>query len=145
MAKTVKLEIITPSKLFYKGEVELVVVKTLTGEEGFMAGHVWACKLLDAGAAWIQETGTAEMKVACLSGGYIDVEDSIMIYTDAAEWHNEISVDRANMKMEEAKEFIAEHGNPKPGEDVDVDRARWVIEKSKARLAVAASGGKRKR
>ena len=49
MANSVRLEVITPSKLFYRGEVELVIVTTLDGDEGFMAGHVWACKLLDIG------------------------------------------------------------------------------------------------
>ena len=39
MANTVKLEIMTPSKLFYRGEVDLVIVTTTEGEEGFMAGH----------------------------------------------------------------------------------------------------------
>ncbi|MBR5088014.1 MAG: hypothetical protein IK093_01160, partial [Ruminiclostridium sp.] len=38
MAKKVNLEIITPSKVFYRGDVELVIVRTLSGDEGFMAG-----------------------------------------------------------------------------------------------------------
>ena len=50
---SVKLEIITPSKLFYRGEVDLVIVTTLSGDEGFMAGHCWGCKLLDIGELWI--------------------------------------------------------------------------------------------
>jgi len=32
MAKSVKLEIMTPSKRFYSGEVDLVIVRTLTGD-----------------------------------------------------------------------------------------------------------------
>ena len=52
MAKSFKLEVITPSKLFYKGDVEIVIVRTLEGEEGFMADHSWACKLLDVGELW---------------------------------------------------------------------------------------------
>ena len=42
MASSVRLEIITPSKKFYQGDVELVIVRTLEGDEGFMKGHAWA-------------------------------------------------------------------------------------------------------
>ena len=35
MAKSFRLSIITPSKVFYEGDVELLVVPTLEGEEGF--------------------------------------------------------------------------------------------------------------
>ena len=44
-----KLEVMTPSKLFYRGDVELVIVTTKDGDEGFMAGNIWACKLLEVG------------------------------------------------------------------------------------------------
>ena len=66
---TIKLEVITPSKKFYSGDVELVIARTLSGEEGFMAGHAWACKLLDVDALWIREAGQKEFRVAALAGG----------------------------------------------------------------------------
>ena len=44
-----KLEVMTPSKRFYSGEVEHIIVTTQDGKEGFMADHEWTCKLLDAG------------------------------------------------------------------------------------------------
>jgi F-type H+-transporting ATPase subunit epsilon len=71
MANSVKLEIMTPSKLFYRGDVELLIVRTLEGDEGFMAGHTWACKLLDIGELYIQEAGAEkeQYKVAAVSGG----------------------------------------------------------------------------
>ena len=96
MANSVKLEVITPSKLFYSGEVELVIVTTLTGDEGFMANHSWATKLLDVGELWIQEKGKTydEFKVAAVSGGFIDVKESIVIFTDAAEWSEDIDMER---------------------------------------------------
>ena len=73
MASSVRLEIITPSKKFYQGDVELVIVRTLEGDEGFMKGHAWACKLLDIGEMWIQEKGAAKnsYKVAAIAGGFI--------------------------------------------------------------------------
>ena len=67
MAKSVLLEVITPSKLFYKGEVEIIMVRTASGEEGFMAGHTWACKLLDD-LKISQSTLSHHMKILCDAG-----------------------------------------------------------------------------
>jgi F-type H+-transporting ATPase subunit epsilon len=91
MANSVKLEVITPKELFYENEIELVIVRTMTGEEGFMANHSWACKLLSAGEMYIQEVGSGpkEFKIASVSGGFIDVKDDIVIYADTAEWSHD--------------------------------------------------------
>ena len=86
MAKSYKLEIITPEKVFYSGEVEIVVVRTLSGEEGFLADHVWVCKLLDSGEMRIREPGSNEHRLANISGGFIDVHGDVLIFSDSAEW-----------------------------------------------------------
>ena len=88
MTNYVKLEVITPEELFYTGEIELVIAPTLDGEEGFMANHSGACKLLNNGMLWIQEKGKTrnDFRVAEIEGGFIDVKETILIYTDAAQW-----------------------------------------------------------
>lgn len=140
MARSVNLEIITPSKMFYKGDVELVIVRTLSGDEGFMYGHSWACKLLDIGELCIQEKGTAknDFKIAAVSGGFIDVKDSIIIYTDAIEWKDDIDMDRVLAEKENAENWLREHeedGNPN-----DVLKARTAIAKAEIRVSVAKGG-----
>ena len=86
MAKSFMLEILTPEKRFYSGEVEIVIVRTLSGEEGFLANHIWACKLLGSGLLKFREPGTKEEKTAEISGGFIDVHGDIFVFTDSAEW-----------------------------------------------------------
>jgi F0F1-type ATP synthase, epsilon subunit (mitochondrial delta subunit) len=143
MANSVRLEVITPSKLFYRGEVELVIVTTLDGDEGFMAGHVWACKLLDVGELWIQEKGAAknEFKVAAVAGGFIDVKDSIVIYTDAVEWSEDIDMERVLSEKAKVEDWIGKH--PDADEDSDEMRnAKLMLAKAETRSNVA-EGGKR--
>ncbi len=84
MARSIKLDVITPSKRFYSGDTELVIVRTLLGDEGFMAGHSWACKLLDYGELWIKEAGERDFRVAAVLRGFFVVNDSIKIKKDAA-------------------------------------------------------------
>ena len=143
MANTVRLEVITPSKLFYRGEVELVIVTTLDGDEGFMAGHVWACKLLDVGELWIQEAGAAknEFRVAAVAGGFIDVKDSIVIYTDAVEWSEDIDMERVLSEKAKVEDWLGKH--PDADEDSDEMRnARLMLAKAETWSNVA-EGGKR--
>ena len=63
-------------------------MNTPVGHEGFMAHHMWTCKLLDAGKLWIKEKGSQEdeWKIASAAGGFIDIKDDIVIYTDVVEW-----------------------------------------------------------
>ncbi len=60
-------------------------MKTNSGEEGFMAGHTWAVKLLQPGQLRIQEKDEdrQNMKYAAISEGYIVVEDNVTIFTDS--------------------------------------------------------------
>lgn len=140
MANTVKLEIVTPTKRFYRGDVELVIARTVTGEEGFMAGHSWAVKLLDIGELWIREPGAEAntYKLAAIAGGFIDVKDSIIIYTDSAEWSKEIDVARIESELAEADEWFK--ANEETAPDYELNRVREIVKKNLNRKQVAAGG-----
>jgi len=143
MPNSVKLHVVTPSKLFYEGEVELVIVNTLTGEEGYMANHSWACKLLNAGALWIKEKDSKEFKGAAVSGGFVDVMEEIVIYTDAAEWHDEIDADRAEETKALAEQWLSEHTGPDEDPE-EVKEAKDVIKRQEVRVKISKSGGSRR-
>ena len=87
MANSVLMEIITPKEMFYTGQVEMLVVSTYDGEEGFMSKHTWCNKLLaEKGTVKIRETGSKDFKVASIQGGYVDIKDHFVVYTDDAQW-----------------------------------------------------------
>lgn len=134
MANSVKLEVITPSKLFYSGKIELVIVKTASGDEGFMANHAWACKLLEVGELWIKEKDSREFKVAALAGGFIDVKDTIIVYSDAAEWQEDIDIERAKQAREEAEDWLSKNDAKKESEDLV--RAQIAMAKAITRMKV---------
>lgn len=140
MANSIKLEIVTPSKRFYSGEVEMVIVKTPTGEEGFMANHSWAIKLLEVGPLWIQEKGSKDFRTAAVSGGYIDVKDTIIIFTDAAEWQEDIDMERAQEEKKKAENWLLANPNQDPG---NIRRAEIAISKAMARMKVGGGESKR--
>ncbi|MDD2217115.1 MAG: ATP synthase F1 subunit epsilon [Eubacteriales bacterium] len=141
MANTFKLEVITASELFYSGEIEMVVVRTLLGEEGFMAGHSWACKLLDTGVMRIQESEEKDVKWAAISKGYIDVKDYVVVYTDLAERAEDIDVEDAEKDKAEAESYISiNESNCNTDADVEkLAQARAKLKWAEARLKVAES------
>ena len=143
MGKTVRLEVMTHSKVFYRGKVELVIVRTLEGDEGFMAGHSWACKLLDIGELWIQEEGKSqdEFRVAAIAGGFVDVKDSIIIYTDAAEWSEDIDMERVLSEKAKAEDWLTHETKHDPNE---IARAKIAIAKAITRMHVAEGGARRR-
>ena len=139
-----RLEVMTPSKLFYRGEVDMVIVTTKDGDEGFMAGHVWACKLLEVSELWIQEKGAGkdEWRVAAVAGGFVDMKDSMVIYTDAVEWSEDIDMERVLSEKAKAEDWLVK--NPDADENSEeVQTAKLILAKAETRAGVA-DGGKRR-
>ena len=139
-----RLEVMTPSKLFYRGEVDMVIVTTKDGDEGFMAGHVWACKLLEVSELWIQEKGAGkdEWRVAAVAGGFVDMKDSMVIYTDAVEWSEDIDMERVLSEKAKAEYWLVK--NPDADENSEeVQTAKLILAKAETRAGVA-EGGKRR-
>ena len=134
---TIRLEIITPTKMFYRDDVELLVVKTTKGEEGFMAGHMWARKLLAIGPLKIREPGASEMRYGVIAGGYIDVSSTvIMIYTDAAEWDTDIDLKLATDQKAAAEKYLKEHKDL-PDDDPNIIAVQKGLARSEARIHAA--------
>ena len=139
-----RLEVMTPSKLFYRGEVDMVIVTTKDGDEGFMAGHVWACKLLEVSELWIQEKGAGkdEWRVAAVAGGFVDMKDSMVIYTDAVEWSEDIDMERVLSEKAKAEDWLVK--NPDADENSEeVQTAKLILAKAETRAVVAEGGNRR--
>ncbi|MDD6043752.1 MAG: hypothetical protein PUB87_08400 [Eubacteriaceae bacterium] len=86
MAAYVQIEIVTPSELFFQGEGESLVCTTTDGEEGFLKGHSWCCKLLGETGKVRIRTKDGELKTARIKGGYVDIKDKFIVFSDEAEW-----------------------------------------------------------
>ncbi|MDR0519022.1 MAG: ATP synthase F1 subunit epsilon [Clostridiales Family XIII bacterium] len=144
MANTFKLQMVTPESLFYEGDAELVIVRTMEGDEGFMAGHSWACKLLDVGEIWIKEAGKKDFRIAAGAQGFIDVKDEIMVFVDAAEWQGDIDISRAQTEKERAEATLnSRKGTPKD-DDEEYNQARVSLNKAINRMKVAKGGRRAK-
>ncbi len=71
----------TPEEVLYSGDVTSITVKTASGSEGFLPGHMWCCKLL-APEGTVRLRDASGLKTGHLSGGYIEVRDDILVFCD---------------------------------------------------------------
>lgn len=105
MANTFNLEIVTPDRMFFSGEIETVVLKTPEGEIGVLKDHMPMVVAVAIGPIRIQKDG--DWLEAVLSEGFMKImQDKTVILVDTAEWPNEIDVNRAKAAEERAKERL---------------------------------------
>ncbi|MEG0918778.1 MAG: ATP synthase F1 subunit epsilon [Anaerovoracaceae bacterium] len=133
MSKAFTLEIITPEKLFFKGTVESVIVPMEDGQETFMADHAWVCQLLKVGELKLKEEGQMDFRIAAIAEGFIDVKDTIIIYTDVAEWAEDIDYERAKAKKMKMESWLNEKNHEDPE---DIRLAQIDLAKASARIKV---------
>jgi F-type H+-transporting ATPase subunit epsilon len=105
MPGTFTLEIVTPERKFFSGEVEMLVLRTPDGQIGVMKGHIPMVAAVSIGPARILQDG--EWKEAVLNTGFMEVgRHGTVILTDTAEWPHEIDINRALEAKKRAEERL---------------------------------------
>ncbi len=109
MARTLLCEIVTPERIVYTNEVEMVIAPTLDGEVGIMPLHAPLVTVLRAGELRVRYNDGKDVEWFAVSGGYLQVhEDKVIVLADAAEHASRIDVERARQAKEHAAQRMAE-------------------------------------
>src|SRR5574341_1309655 len=99
MAEKIRLRLVTPSRLLLDEEVDEVTGPGALGEFGVLPKHISFLTLLEAGGMSYKQG--AEQHRLAVSGGYAEVlEDVMTVLADAAEYADEIDVERARNARE---------------------------------------------
>lgn len=107
MARTLMCEIITPERIVYTNEVEMVIAPTVDGEIGILPLHAPLVSALRSGEIRVKWDGEKEVEWFAVAGGYIQVhEDKVIILADNAVVSSQIDVERARHALELAKERL---------------------------------------
>lgn len=129
--KTFNLQIISPTRIFFDGNVDMVEMKTTEGEIGVLAGHIPLTAILQPGVVRIKQAdGTKE---AALHDGFVEIrKDKVTVLAESCEWPDEIDVNRAEEARERAERRI------KSGKkEVDMLRAELALKKALTRIDLA--------
>ena len=134
---TFQLEIVTPEKTVYSGEIESLRAPGSEGEFGVLARHRAMLAALGVGRIQFKETGAEDRQVVT-SGGFAEVHGSgVTILAETAEFGEEIDLARAEAARDRARERLGRR------RDADVDEARAEIALLRAvnRLRMLSSEG----
>ena len=126
------LRIVTPDGLLYDGNAEEVIVRTTTGDLGFLAGHMNCVAPLGMGRATILIDGKKRYG-ACIGGMVSVVNGVVTLVPTTFEWAEDIDVKRAEKAADRAKEII---GN-KDSSDADIRLAQARLKRALVRSSVA--------
>lgn len=124
------LRIITPDRVFYEGDADMVEFNTTEGAIGVLPGHIPLTVIIKPGILTITEA--EEKKVAALHAGFAEIlPDSITILAEIIEWPEEIDEHRAEEAMHRAQDRLA---SKTP--ETDVARAETALLRALARIEV---------
>ena len=92
---TIQVEIVTPSRQLYSGEVEMITLPGVEGEMGVLAGHAPLLTTLNIGELTLHNAD-GEPDYIAVSGGVVEVlPDKVIVMARSAERADEIDIARA--------------------------------------------------
>ena len=128
--KNFQLEIITPDRVFYKGEASMVEFTSVDGEMGVYKHHITLTTVLAPGIVSI--TGPDGKKEAAVHAGFVQIlGEKVTFLAEIAEWPDEIDVSRAQAAKARAEERLRSHSA-----EVDVARAEIALKKALVRIGM---------
>lgn len=138
MAEQITLRLVTPSRLLLDEGVDEVTAPGAVGEFGVLPHHITFLTLLEPGEMSYRQ-GNRRYHLA-ISGGYAEVLDDVMtVLADAAEYADEIDVERARRAKESAEKRMAELGQ----EHDDFPVVAAALRRAQVRLGVASQRARR--
>ena len=127
------LEVVTPERVAYSGQVASLQAPGSEGSFGVLAGHVPLLTSLQIGCLRFVEEDGSEVQMA-ISGGFAEVAGNrVTILAETAERAEEIDVDRARAARERARKRMDNK------DDIDAVRAAAASTRALNRLKVASS------
>lgn len=126
-----QVEIVTPDRVFYKGQADMIEFNTIDGQIGVYKHHIPMTTVIEPGVVIIHEEG--EQKVAALHAGFAEIlGEKVTLLAEVAEWPEEIDLNRAEAARDRAEERISAKA-----EETDLKRAEFALHKALTRIDAA--------
>ena len=124
------VRIITPDRVFYENQADMVEFNTTEGEIGVLPGHIPMTVIVRPGILYSHET--EEEKKAALHAGFAEIlPEGVTILAETIEWPGEIDENRAKSAMERAERRLQGKAA-----NTDLARAETALQRAVARIQV---------
>ena len=127
-----RLKIVTPDGLAFDGMAEELIVRTITGDMGILAGHISCVAPLGMGRATVITEGKRRY-AACIGGMVSVVDGHVNLVPTTFEWAEDIDMERAALSEGRAKEVLKD----KTSTDTDIRLAEARLKRALVRKSVA--------
>ncbi|MFM8304715.1 MAG: ATP synthase F1 subunit epsilon [Actinomycetota bacterium] len=100
------VEIVSPERVLYSGEGDMVVARAESGDIAFLPGHAPYIGALGVAAVRVLLPQSGE-QAAAVHGGFVNVsDDRVIVLSDVAELPEQIDVERARAAEARAREAL---------------------------------------
>ena len=131
MAKLFNLTILTPERVFYNGEVEMLKLRTTDGDYAIMADHSPVVMPVVVGSLTIWKPDGIETSFN--SEGFMEVDhEGTTVYVQACEKPEEIDSSRAEEAKERAEERLRQRRSMS-----EYKQSKMALARAMARLQVS--------
>lgn len=128
------LKIVTPDGLVYDGQAEELIVRSISGDIGVLAGHINCVAPLGMGRATVVTDGKKRY-AACIGGMLSVVNGAVTLVPTTFEWADQIDTRRVDASYEKAQQVL----NAKTSSDTDLRLAEARLHRALVRRNVASN------
>jgi len=133
-ATALKLDIITPDGIVFRGDVESLRAPGAEGSFGVLVNHAPFMTTIGIGIVEVTEKNAqGKSRLFATSGGYFEVlHNSVSLLAETCEPAEKIDIERAQAAMKRAHERLK---SPRP--EIDIVRAQTALHRALNRIKVA--------
>ena len=135
---TIKLEIVSPDRVVYAADIDMLIARSTGGEIGILPKHIPLVTGLEPLAMKIHVD--AKEQLVAVAGGFMEVTpDKITVLATAAEEPIDIDINRAQRAYERAQERLQRLREDPDAQAsiIDEQRASLALKRAAARLQTA--------
>lgn len=137
-----RLEILTIERKLFDDTVDMVIAPGSEGELGILPRHTPLITTLSYGELQVKKEGT-EDQFFSIGGGFMEVQpDHVIVMANAAEYAEEIDIERAEAARQRAQELLV-HADEEAA--FDAARVEAALRRSLTRIKVAQRRRRRDR
>lgn len=129
------LKIVTPDGLLFDGAAEELIVRTISGDLGILAGHINCVAPLGMGQAMVLIDGKKRY-AACIGGMVSVVNGQVTLVPTTFEWADQIDVSRAEASERRAAEIL---------QDKDATDTQIRLAEARLKRALVRKGAARRK
>ena len=134
---TIKLEIVSPDRVVYAADIDMLIARSTGGEIGILPKHIPLVAGLEPHAMKIHVD--AKEQLIAVAGGFMEVTpDKITVLATAAEEPIDIDINRAQRAYDRAQERLQKlREDPEEASIIDEQRVILALKRAEARLQTA--------